>query len=177
MQTFKEKALRSSCRYECIRKVIRLVAGRRERKRNCILHWNECPVPGCKNVRDKSYWSMFINSKCSFSAWGDRRLVSSLTLTSRLRCCHVSLLVKKERIQAWLLPPGLPPSSAMLVDEEEWENFEILVPGQLLAEVAGLSDWGGQGQDLSLQTQLHFRACIGQLELPSGKACAPPAWQ
>lgn len=59
--------------------------------------------------------------------------VSTLTLTSRLRCCYAFLLIK-ERIQAWFLPPRLPPSSTMSVDGEGREHFVILLPGQLLAE-------------------------------------------
>lgn len=71
MQTFKEKALKSSCRYRCITGVIRLVAGRRDGTASCS-GMNVLSLVARTSERQElhnSYWSMFIDSKCSFSTW------------------------------------------------------------------------------------------------------------
>lgn len=133
------------------------------------LKWMSCPWLQ-ELVRDKSYTAVTgtcLSTPNAASPLGKRdretRWVSALTFPSRLRCCHVSLIVKKERIQAQLLPPGLSPSSAVSVHGEGREQFVILRPGQLLAEVAELSDRGASD---NISAYRH-RACIEQLPLNS----------
>lgn len=142
----------------------------KEKELHLLLKWMSCPwLQECERQElHNGYWSMVINSKCSFSAWEEGQgdwmsfYFDSYFQAEMLLCIPAS----EEGENPSLAPTSWLPS--FLCNVCEWGRVRALydpAPGQLLAEVAELSDRGGQRQDLSLQAQLHLRACLGQLPL------------